>query len=81
MGLGLVVVICKVLQCVNLILDDMDVIEINEVFVVQVLGCLKELNVVFDDSWVNFNGGVIVVGYLLGVLGVWLVLIVLCQLE
>lgn len=40
MGIGLVEVIKKVLKCIGLMLNDMDVIELNEVFVVQVLVCM-----------------------------------------
>ncbi len=80
-GLGPVAAIRKALQRANLTLDDMDVIEINEAFAVQVLGCLKELNVAFDDSRVNPNGGAIAVGHPLGASGVRLALTVLHQLE
>jgi len=81
MGLGPVAAIRKALQRANLTLDDMDVIEINEAFAVQVLGCLKELNVAFDDSRVNPNGGAIAVGHPLGASGVRLALTALRQLE
>jgi acetyl-CoA acetyltransferase len=36
-------------------------IEINEAFASQVLGCLKALNIDFDDTRVNPNGGAIAV--------------------
>lgn len=81
MGLGPVAAIRKALQRANLTLNDMDVIEINEAFAVQVLGCLKELNVAFDDSRVNPNGGAIAVGHPLGASGVRLALTALRQLE
>lgn len=80
MGFGLVFVICWVLECVGLSIYDMDVIELNEVFVVQVLGVLCELGLFDDVLYVNFNGGVIVLGYLLGMSGVRLVLVVSYEL-
>ncbi len=81
MGLGPVAAIRKALQRANLTLNDMDIIEINEAFAVQVLGCLKELNVAFDDSRVNPNGGAIAIGHPLGASGVRLALTALRQLE
>lgn len=37
---------------------------------------------IFDDVvYVNLNGGVIVFGYLFGMLGVWLVLMVVYELK
>lgn len=47
----------------------MDVIEINEAFAPQVLGCLKLLNLAFDDSRINPNGGAIAIGHPLGASG------------
>lgn len=80
MGLGLVLVVCKVLEWVGFNINDMDLIELNEVFVVQVLGVFRQFGVLDDVVYVNFNGGVIVLGYLLGMSGVWLVLSVSFEL-
>ena len=44
----------------------MDIIEINEAFASQVLGCLKLMNVDFKDPRVNPNGGAIAIGHPLG---------------
>ncbi|NVK57099.1 MAG: 3-oxoadipyl-CoA thiolase [Alteromonadaceae bacterium] len=81
MGLGPVYAIRKALQRAKLSLDEMDVIEINEAFAVQVLGCLQLLNVAFDDQRVNPNGGAIAVGHPLGASGIRLLLTALRQLE
>lgn len=81
MGFGLVLVVCKVLVQIGLILGQMDVIELNEVFVVQVLVVICDLGLLDDVVYVNFNGGVIVLGYLFGVFGGWLVMIVVYQLK
>ena len=59
----------------------MNVIEVNEAFASQVLGCLKELNIAANDSRVNANGGAIAVGHPLGASGGRLVLTALRQLE
>lgn len=59
----------------------MDVIEINEAFAAQVLGCLKGLNLSFDDKRVNPNGGAIALGHPLGASGSRITLTALRQLE
>ena len=46
----------------------MDIIEINEAFASQVLGCLKLMKVDFKDPRVNPNGGAIAIGHPLGCL-------------
>jgi acetyl-CoA C-acetyltransferase len=74
MGLGPVYAIRKALQRADLKLSDMDIIDINEAFASQVLGCLKMLEVPFDDARVNPNGGGIAVGHPLGASGARLAL-------
>jgi acetyl-CoA C-acetyltransferase len=69
MGLGPVPASQKALARADLTLKDMDVIEINEAFAAQVLGCLKLLGLPFDDARVNPNGGAIAVGHPLGASG------------
>jgi len=81
MGLGPVPSSRKVLQRTGLSLNDMEVIEINEAFATQVLGCLKQMELAFDDPRVNPNGGAIAVGHPLGASGARLVLTALRQLE
>ncbi|MFO1090799.1 MAG: 3-oxoadipyl-CoA thiolase [Hyphomicrobiales bacterium] len=81
MGLGPVPAIRKALERANLRLADVDVIEINEAFAPQVLGCLKELNIPFDDPRVNPNGGAIAVGHPLGCSGARLALTAVRELE
>jgi acetyl-CoA C-acetyltransferase len=71
----------KALSRAGLTLDQMDVIEINEAFASQVLGCLKALGVAFDDSRVNPNGGAIAIGHPLGASGARLALTAMRQLE
>ena len=81
MGLGPVPASRKVLQRAGLTLDDMDLIEINEAFAVQVLGCLKELKLPFDDARVNPNGGAIAIGHPLGASGARLLLTASRELQ
>ena len=81
MGLGPVPASQKALQRAGISLKDVDVIEINEAFATQVLGCLKQLQIAFDDSRVNANGGAIAVGHPLGASGARLTLTAMRQLE
>src|SRR5262249_36122769 len=71
----------KALARAGLTIKDMDVIEINEAFAAQVLACLKGLEVAFDDSRVNPNGGAIAVGHPLGASGARLALTAARQLQ
>jgi acetyl-CoA C-acetyltransferase len=81
MGLGPVPASKKALARAGLTLKDMDVIEINEAFATQVLGCLKLLEVPEDDARVNPNGGAIAVGHPLGASGARLALTAIRELH
>ncbi|NTX10077.1 3-oxoadipyl-CoA thiolase [Myxococcus sp. CA051A] len=81
MGLGPVPAARKALERARLTLADVDVIEVNEAFAVQVLGCLKLLELSEDDSRVNPNGGAIAVGHPLGASGARLALTAARQLQ
>jgi 3-oxoadipyl-CoA thiolase len=81
MGVGPVEACKKALARAGLNLDDMDVIEINEAFASQVLGCAKMLGLDFNDPRLNPNGGAIAVGHPLGASGARLALTALRQLE
>ena len=71
MGLGPVPATRKVLQRAGVRLHDVDIIEINEAFAVQVLACIRELGL--EDANVNPNGGAIALGHPLGCSGARLV--------
>jgi len=81
MGLGPVFAARKALERAGISLVDLDVIEINEAFASQVLGCLKLLEVSYDDTRVNPNGGAIAVGHPLGASGARIALTTMRQLE
>jgi acetyl-CoA C-acetyltransferase len=81
MGLGPVPASHKALARAGLSLKDIDVIELNEAFASQVLGCLKLLGVAFDDARVNPNGGAIAIGHPLGASGTRLALTAIRQLH
>ncbi|WP_444885343.1 3-oxoadipyl-CoA thiolase [Microbulbifer sp. PSTR4-B] len=81
MGLGPVPATRKALARAGLSLGDMDVMEFNEAFAVQAMGCLKLLEIDYEDSRVNPNGGAIAVGHPLGASGARILLTALRQLE
>jgi acetyl-CoA C-acetyltransferase len=81
MGVGPAYAIPLALQRANLKLSDMDIIEINEAFASQVLGCLKLMNVDFKDPRVNPNGGAIAIGHPLGASGARLALTTARELQ
>src|SRR5699024_6607406 len=81
MGLGPVPACEKALARAGLTLADMDVIEINEAFAAQVLGCAKQMGIAGNDERLNPNGGAIAVGHPLGASGIRLVLTAIRQLE
>ncbi len=74
MGLGPVPATREALRKAKLTLGDMDVLELNEAFAAQVLGCLSALEVPADDPRVNPNGGAIALGHPLGMSGARLLL-------
>ncbi|HMA89498.1 MAG TPA: 3-oxoadipyl-CoA thiolase [Burkholderiales bacterium] len=81
MGVGPAYAIPLALERAGLKLKDMDIIEINEAFASQVLGCLKLMQVDFKDPRVNPNGGAIAIGHPLGCSGARLALTVARELE
>jgi len=81
MGIGPVPASQKALERAGLSLSDIDVIEINEAFASQVLGCLKGLGLPLDDARVNANGGAIAIGHPLGASGARLALTAARRLQ
>jgi acetyl-CoA C-acetyltransferase len=81
MGVGPAYAIPRALERASLALKDMDIIEINEAFASQVLGCLKLMGVDFKDPRVNPNGGAIAIGHPLGCSGARLALTVARELA
>ena len=81
MGVGPAYAIPRALERAGLKLGEMDLIEINEAFASQVLGCLKLMNLDFKDPRVNPNGGAIAIGHPLGCSGARLALTVARELQ
>jgi acetyl-CoA C-acetyltransferase len=66
MGLGPVPATQKVMKMTGLTLDDMELIELNEAFAAQSLGCIRELGIEDRMDVINVNGGAIALGHPIG---------------
>ena len=67
MGLGPVPATRKALQRAGLTMNDIKLIELNEAFAAQCLGCMRDLEM--NPEIVNVNGGAIALGHPLGCSG------------
>jgi acetyl-CoA acetyltransferase family protein len=79
MGLGPVPSIQQACQKADIQVSDLDLIEINEAFSGQYLGCEKELGL--DRDKCNVNGGAIALGHPLGATGTRLLLTLVREME
>ncbi len=69
MGIGPVYAAQKALKKAGLGLQDMDILELNEAFSVQVLSVIQQLGLTKEDPRINPNGGAIALGHPLGMSG------------
>jgi len=67
MGIGPVPASRKALVRAGRRIDEMDLIELNEAFAVQVLACVRDLDI--DRARLNPNGGAIALGHPIGASG------------
>lgn len=81
MGIGPVEAVHKLMSRCKLAIHQMSVIELNEAFAAQVLACIREWNVPYDDERLNPNGGAIALGHPLGMTGARLVLTAIEELH
>ena len=66
MGLGPVAAVPKALKDAGLSMDDIQLIELNEAFAAQALGCIKELHWEDKMDIINVNGGAVALGHPVG---------------
>jgi len=71
MGLGPIEASRQALGRAGMTIDDIDLVEINEAFAVQVIASARELGI--DQDKLNVNGGAIAVGHPYGMSGARLV--------
>lgn len=69
MGLGPVEAANQALKKANLTWNDIDIIELNEAFAAQALGCTRQWKLDDKDPRINPNGGAIALGHPLGMSG------------
>jgi acetyl-CoA acyltransferase len=69
MGLGPVEAAKQALKKANLSWNDIDIIELNEAFAAQALGCTRQWKLDDKDPRINPNGGAIALGHPLGMSG------------
>ncbi|WP_053362649.1 thiolase family protein [Bacillus sp. FJAT-27251] len=79
MGIGPVPATKQALERANLQMEDIDIIEVNEAFAVQVLSVRKELGI--DLEKLNVNGGAIALGHPVGASGARLLLTLAYELQ
>lgn len=81
MGMGPVPATQKLLKRLNMSLNDIDIIELNEAFAAQSLGCTRELGLEDNDPRINRWGGAIALGHPLGMSGARIVTTAVHQLQ
>ncbi len=81
MGMGPVPATNKLLPRLGLTLDSFDIIELNEAFAAQALGCIREFGLEDYDPRINPLGGAIALGHPLGASGARIVTTAFWQLQ
>ncbi|MGO3126861.1 MAG: 3-oxoadipyl-CoA thiolase [Luteimonas sp.] len=81
MGIGPIAATRKLLQRLDLSIEDFDAIELNEAFASQGLATMRALGLTDDAAHVNPNGGAIALGHPLGMSGARLALTLTHQLQ
>jgi acetyl-CoA C-acetyltransferase len=79
MGIGPVPAVRRLLARTGLTMADLDLVELNEAFAVQVLACDRELG--FDRERLNVNGGAIALGHPIGATGARIVVTLLHEMA
>ncbi|MCE0765556.1 acetyl-CoA C-acetyltransferase [Pseudonocardia kujensis] len=79
MGLGPVEASRRALALAGMTIDDVELVEINEAFAVQVLGSARELGI--DEEKLNVSGGAIALGHPFGMTGARITASLLNNLE
>ena len=69
----------KLLERLGLSIDDMDLIELNEAFAAQAIGCIRQLGL--SEDRVNVNGGAIALGHPTGCSGARILVTLLHEMK
>ena len=81
MGLGPVNAVPKALKYAGLTMDDIQLIELNEAFAAQSLGCIKQLGWEDKMDIINVNGGAIALGHPVGSSGCRILVTLLYEMK
>jgi len=81
MGLGPVVAVPKALKDAGLTMEDIQLIELNEAFAAQALGCIKLLGWEDKMDIINVNGGAIALGHPVGSTGCRLIVSLMYEMK
>ena len=81
MGLGPVYAVPKALKYAGLTMDDIQLIELNEAFAAQSLGCIKLLGWEDKMDIINVNGGAIALGHPVGSSGCRIMVTLLHEMK
>lgn len=81
MGLGPVYAVPKALKYAGLTMDDIQLIELNEAFAAQALGCIKELHWEDKMDIINVNGGAVALGHPVGSSGCRIIVTLLHEMK
>ncbi len=81
MGLGPVYAVPKALKYAGLSMDDIQLIELNEAFAAQSLGCIKQLGWEDKLDIINVNGGAIALGHPVGSSGCRILVTLLYEMR
>lgn len=81
MGLGPVGAVNKVLKMTGLTMQDVGLIELNEAFASQSIGCIRELNLSDRMESINVNGGAIALGHPIGSSGSRIMITLLYEMR
>jgi len=79
MGYGPVPATQKLLKRFNLTIDDIGLVELNEAFAAQAIGCMKKLSLSHDKT--NVNGGAIALGHPTGCSGARIMVTLMHEME
>lgn len=81
MGLGPVPAVKKALERADMTLDQIGLIELNEAFAAQSLGCIRELGLEGRMDIINVNGGAIALGHPVGSSGCRIVVTLIHEMR
>ncbi len=81
MGLGPVYAVPKALKSAGLTIDDIGLIELNEAFAAQALGCIKQLGWEDKMDIINVNGGAVALGHPVGSSGSRIIVTLLYEMR